>query len=309
MQMLHPSSLSHPSRAQFQFGSILIFEQNWSGRNSAASFLLLVSGHHWHHFWPGGSQSHGSSTPWGKNRWRSCFYRKHWVRSATNKPRWQVRMPKAPSAAAFHLHRRDISQRPSLFILNSPLLSFLNIWNWVFNWSTWAAISNIGGRTEALPWHNWITFPETTLSIAALKVTLRCTAKTPGSVKSPRHIAEPLSPQEPVTFTDPESKIIAPISPLNIDELVIPLRVSRIYTQQQNNNNESNTLVICIIVFRHALLLPAASRPSVSQAKSEMHLIYWSKYSTWQLGATLVQWKQRVWLTLMGWSVGAGRAK
>lgn len=131
MQMLPPSSLSHPSRAQFQFGSILIFEQNWSRRNSAASFLLLGSGHHWHHFWPGGSQSRGSSTPWGKNRWRSCFYWKHWVRSATNKPRWQVRMPEAPFAAAFHLHRRDISRHPSLFILNSPLLSFLNIWNWV----------------------------------------------------------------------------------------------------------------------------------------------------------------------------------
>lgn len=67
------------------------------------------------------------------------------------------------------------------------------------------------------------------------------------------------------------------------------------------------THVICVILSRHTLLSPAAPRPSVSQAEIEMHLIYWSEYMAagW---ATLIQWKQSVRLTLMDWSVGAGRA-
>lgn len=227
MQMFPPLQLSLKGPIPILQHSNLWIKFN-HGRNSAASFLLLG------HVWPGRSRSRGSRTRWGRNRWRSCFNRKHWVCSATNKPRRQVRMPQAPSITLQHLAKSAVTH------LKQPILSFSNIWNWVFNWSTRAVISHIGGRTEAEPQHNWITFPETTLSIVALKVTLRCTGRTPGSVESRRHIAEPPSPQQPHHSHRPgEEKRLLPFLPrppppaLNIDELVIPLSIWHIYTWQQ----------------------------------------------------------------------------
>lgn len=244
----------------------------YRGRNSAASFLLLGHGHRWHHVWPGGSRNHGSRTPWGKNRWRSCFYRKHWECNATNKPHRQVRMPQAPSTALQHLPKSVVIH------LKQPILSFSNIWNWVFNWSARAVISHIGGRTEAEPQHNWITFPETTLSIVALKVTLRCTARTPGSVESPRHIAELLSPQQPHHSHRPgEEKRLLPFLPPLLNPS--PKYWWTCYSSQRMTHLSTTTTIMIIIMraanicqLRHSF----SARSFIASPSSALSFTHWN---------------------------------